>query len=218
MGRGATRRRGPGRPPAEEVGEGERRAQILRAADELFGRRGYAAVSVGDVAAAVGVTKAAIYHHFPSKAELFTAVMCGMLELIEAGIRRIAAEPVAVEEKIGRMAEITIVWVESDADMDALMRDAEEHLSAAQRARIAEADAATTAAMEELMREGAERGELRRDLEPRLLAHAFFHLLDGFIGRRGTAAGFQGRPEVAAAVADLFLHGVAAAPGQAIEP
>ncbi len=57
------------------------------------------------------------------------------------------------------------------------------------------------------MRDGAARGELRDDIEPRLLAHAFWHLLDGFVGRRRTAAGIEGRPETARAVADLFLRG-----------
>src|SRR3712207_4200289 len=129
-----------GRPPIDEVASGERREQILHAADDLFGRRGYAAVAIGDVAAAVGVTKAAIYHHFPSKAALYTAVLCRVLKLIAASIRRTAQEPGSVDTKIHRLAEIAIVWLEEDADMDAMMRDAEEHLSAAQLATIAAAN------------------------------------------------------------------------------
>ena len=206
MGEGQQRRR-PGRPPSDEVAEGERREQILRAADDLFGRRGYAAVSLGDVAAAVGVSKAALYHHFPSKAALYAAIMCRTLGLIAGYIRRAAAEPGPVADKIYRLAEFPIVFLQEDADMDAMMRDADEHLSPDQRAEIAEADRARLAAMEELMREGAARGELRDDIEPRLLAHAFWHLLDGFVGRRRTAAGIEGRPETARAVANLFLHG-----------
>ncbi len=122
------RKRGPGRPPSDELAEGERREQILRAADDLFGRRGYAAVSLGDVAAAVGVSKAALYHHFPSKAALYAAVMCRTLELIAAAIRRAAAEPGPVADKIHRLALFPIVYLEADVDMDAMMRDADEHL------------------------------------------------------------------------------------------
>ncbi len=210
MGRGEHRRRGPGRPPAEEVAEGERRAQILHAADELFGRRGYAAVSIGEVAAAVGVTKAAIYHHFPSKADLYAAVLCQGLRMIAASIRSHDHEPGPTAAKIARMAEIAIVWLKEDADMDAMMRDAEEHLSATQLAEVATADRDRRAAMEELMRAGAARSELRADVDPAMLAHSFWHLLDGFVGRRRTVAGFHGSPEVAAAVADLFLHGASA--------
>jgi AcrR family transcriptional regulator len=203
-------RRRPGRPPTDEVGEGERREQILRAADDLFGRRGYAASSIGDVAAAVGVTKAAIYHHFPSKADLYAAAMCRTLLLIAAAVRREAASPRPVAETIYRLAEIPIVWLEDDTDMDAMMRDADEHLSPHQRAEIEAADRDRRQAMTDLMREGAARGELRRDIDPALLAHAFWHLLDGFVGRRRTVVGFEGRPETAAAVADLFLSGARA--------
>src|SRR3712207_8422209 len=101
-----------GRPPIDEVASGERREQILHAADDLFGRRGYAAVSVGDVAAAVGVTKAAIYHHFPSKADLYAAVLCRVLGMIAAAIRQPAGARVPTADKIAAMAEIAIVRLE----------------------------------------------------------------------------------------------------------
>ncbi|GAA4902314.1 TetR family transcriptional regulator [Stackebrandtia albiflava] len=57
----------------------EQRAATVRAllahATELFGRHGYAAVGLADIAAAAGVTKGAVYHHFGSKTGLFTAVV-----------------------------------------------------------------------------------------------------------------------------------------------
>ncbi|MFC8514428.1 TetR/AcrR family transcriptional regulator [Streptomyces sp. NPDC057257] len=50
-------------------------AQLVAAAEELFGRNGYAAASLDAVAAAAGVTKGAAYHHFPAgKTALFRAV------------------------------------------------------------------------------------------------------------------------------------------------
>jgi AcrR family transcriptional regulator len=47
---------------------------ILAAAGRLFGEEGFAGVSVDDIAAAAGVAKGAVYHHFPSKEALFEAV------------------------------------------------------------------------------------------------------------------------------------------------
>jgi AcrR family transcriptional regulator len=49
-------------------------ASLLSAARELFVRNGYAATSLADVAAAAGVTKGALYHHFTGKSALFCAV------------------------------------------------------------------------------------------------------------------------------------------------
>lgn len=54
----------PGRP----------KARLLAAALAGFGARGYAAVGVGELAAAAGVTTGALYHHFGSKLGLYDAV------------------------------------------------------------------------------------------------------------------------------------------------
>ncbi|GII57194.1 TetR family transcriptional regulator [Planotetraspora thailandica] len=49
-------------------------AELVEAAAKSFGRDGYAAVSIDEVAAAAGVTKGAVYHHFAGKTALFAAV------------------------------------------------------------------------------------------------------------------------------------------------
>ena len=51
------------------------RGKVLAAAFDLFGRQGYAATTVDDVAAVAGVAKGAVFHHFLTKARLFEAVM-----------------------------------------------------------------------------------------------------------------------------------------------
>jgi len=70
--RRAPARRTPGRPRA---GEGiDTRAALLRSALALFAARGFAGVTVGEIAAAAEVTVPVIYQRFGSKAELFVAV------------------------------------------------------------------------------------------------------------------------------------------------
>lgn len=67
---GATPRRPPGvRRPKD------RKATILAAAAELFAERGFAAVSVADIAERVGVTGGALYRHLPSKEALLDALV-----------------------------------------------------------------------------------------------------------------------------------------------
>ena len=51
------------------------RAALLAEGRRRFAADGYHAVALADVAAAVGVTKGAAYHHFASKAGLFRAVV-----------------------------------------------------------------------------------------------------------------------------------------------
>ncbi|MDP4023991.1 TetR/AcrR family transcriptional regulator [Methylobacterium sp. NEAU 140] len=60
------------------------RAELLLQAETLVRGRGYAGFSYADLAAAVGIRKASIHHHFPTKADLGAA-------LVEAYATRYAA-------------------------------------------------------------------------------------------------------------------------------
>ncbi len=64
-----------------------RRAGILNAALRAFSSAGFNDVSLGDVAAEVGVTRAVLYDHFPSKQALYAAVLAeqSALFLTEVG-------------------------------------------------------------------------------------------------------------------------------------
>jgi AcrR family transcriptional regulator len=60
--------------PEPLVPTGSRREEIVRAAARTFARDGYAAVGMRDVAEAVGIRGASLYHHFPSKEEILYAI------------------------------------------------------------------------------------------------------------------------------------------------
>lgn len=51
------------------------RERILRGAEAAFAQRGYGATSLNDIAADLGVTKAAIYHYFGSKRAVLEALL-----------------------------------------------------------------------------------------------------------------------------------------------
>ena len=51
-----------------------RKGQILEVATELVQTRGYSAFSYQDLSNRLGITKASIHHHFPSKGDLGRAV------------------------------------------------------------------------------------------------------------------------------------------------
>src|SRR5919201_2390241 len=59
-----------GRPPTPGL-----RQRILRAAEGIFARRDYHEVQMDDVVEASGVGKGTLYRYFPSKQDLFLAVM-----------------------------------------------------------------------------------------------------------------------------------------------
>ena len=50
------------------------REKILDISLKVFGQKGYAQTKLSDIAKEVGITRGAIYHHFNSKSELFSAL------------------------------------------------------------------------------------------------------------------------------------------------
>jgi AcrR family transcriptional regulator len=65
----------------------ERRKQLLEVARKVFGRRGYHTVTMDAVAREAGVTKPILYDHFPSKRELYLALLEADLETLAARLR-----------------------------------------------------------------------------------------------------------------------------------
>lgn len=79
--------------PRESSAPSRRRHhEILDAALEAFGARGYHAVSMEDIATAVGVTKPVVYLSFASKDELFTAAVTEAGRRLADGIRHRCAQ------------------------------------------------------------------------------------------------------------------------------
>lgn len=82
-----------------------RRAQICRTAAQIFRERGYDATSVRDIARALGMTKAGLYHYISGKEAL-------LLEIMNFGMDRIDAEVIAptrdVREPVERLRQIMI--------------------------------------------------------------------------------------------------------------
>lgn len=54
---------------------GDTKERILQTALELFAQKGYEAVSVSDIAGALGLTKGALYRHFENKQAIFDGIL-----------------------------------------------------------------------------------------------------------------------------------------------
>jgi AcrR family transcriptional regulator len=78
--------------PVSRIPQQERRARtraaLLRAAGHVFAEQGFHRATLEAVAAGAGVSKGALFHYFPSKEQLFLALL---EDLLGAGIRDIEA-------------------------------------------------------------------------------------------------------------------------------
>lgn len=90
---------------ARQDGQDGSRAEILRGAATCFMERGYHAASIDEVAHVLGSTKGRVYHHFRSKAELFSAVFRTGMEMNFAAVEPMVHSEGRAVDRWRRMAE-----------------------------------------------------------------------------------------------------------------
>jgi AcrR family transcriptional regulator len=94
--------------------EATRRA-LVRAGRELFGTRGYSAVSVGAIARRARVTTGALYHHFRDKRDLFRAVFESVSAVLARRIATASAQPGDVWDQLIAACD---AWLAACADAE----------------------------------------------------------------------------------------------------
>jgi AcrR family transcriptional regulator len=100
----------------------DRKKQIIREATTLFSRYGYDKVSVKQIESACGVTDAALYRHFNSKADVYDQVLESLVarmphkELFESLIRINDLEKILRE-----MAEFLLEFLNKNDDLYRLL-------------------------------------------------------------------------------------------------
>lgn len=91
-----------------------RRAELLRAAAQLFATRGFAAVSTTELGDAVGMSGPALYNYFPSKEALLEAILIEASERLLSGCRAIISESPDTTECVTRLIDFHLDFAISD--------------------------------------------------------------------------------------------------------
>lgn len=163
-----------------DVQKPDSRAEILRAAAELFMQFGYVGTSIDAIAESLGATKGHIYHYYRSKADLFFDVqMVAMVRLMES------VEPIALgkEPAVERLAAMALRHTQIlllDLPMQKVaVQGLERHLFAGAPAALRQLRAIVKLRdnYEQLFAEVIDqciRDGLVMDLPPRLLTKPFF--------------------------------------------
>lgn len=80
-----------GNPVMKSIPKRKTREEILELSAPLFARHGYDGVSMRDVAAAVGLTQAALYYHFSDKDQLYLGAVAYEFREREAALKDMLA-------------------------------------------------------------------------------------------------------------------------------
>lgn len=118
---------------AKRLQASERRASILAVAKVLFADKGYHGVSVDEIATRLAVSPAVLYRHFPSKQDLYEAVLSEIACTRENYVDVVVRGP---DDFGGMLARMTLMYVESVArDPDYLRMELHAALEGSQAAR-----------------------------------------------------------------------------------
>jgi len=97
--------------------------QTLKVAHELFAERGYAAVKMDEIAAAVGVTKPLLYTYFGNKERLYTACMERDGEALSATIGEAVGATSRPVDALGAGVRAFFAFLDADRDAWAVLFD-----------------------------------------------------------------------------------------------
>ncbi len=166
--------------PARRGRPGYDQQTVLRRAIELFNRQGYDATSVGDLAAELGITKSAIYHHVDSKEALLAAALDEALDGLTSAIDRAVdtASGTAYDRLRAAVRESVEILIEHLPAVTLLLRvrgNSEIELAALKRRRVLDDKLAG------LVADAAAEGSVRADIPPDLISRLLFGMVNSLV-------------------------------------
>ena len=106
----------PRRAPAyNRLDSDERRTRLLDLGRTLFTRHPYDELSMATIAREAGISKALLYHYFPSKREYFVATLQDAAGLLAERVRPDAAAPPGAQ--LASALDAWLVWVDANRDV-----------------------------------------------------------------------------------------------------
>lgn len=135
-----------------------RRAQVLGVAQDLFAREGYHHVSMDDIADRAEVSKPVLYRHFPSKLDLYLAVVDHRGEALVAAVDEALAAVDRGDQPSGRavvrgIVQAYVEFVEHAGDSFSLLFESDVTRDTDVRSRVEQASADAARAICRALRE-----------------------------------------------------------------
>ncbi|TXM66338.1 TetR/AcrR family transcriptional regulator [Methylobacterium sp. WL69] len=180
------------------------RAELLLQAETLVRSRGYSGFSYGDLAAVVGLRKASIHHHFPTKADLALALVAAYDSRYDAALDAILAQANAVA-RIEAYGRLYLGGVADDLGcLCAVLAVERDTLPEPLRAAIVRFFDKHIAWLERVLADGLADGTVRADVVPAAAARLVVATLEGALLLERVLAGTTGFRETLGALCDAL--------------
>lgn len=92
------------------------RERILRAAASLFRQQGYHGTSLHAISQQVGITKSSLYHHFPSKQALLSAILEFTVERMTPQLEEVAGADLPASVRLAEAMRLHVLATVADQD------------------------------------------------------------------------------------------------------
>ena len=111
------------------------RDDILDAAAQVFRQKGFHGASMADIAEAVNLQKASLYHHVSSKQEILLALLDRALVMLFEQMVSYAEQPAPADEKLRRMIHAYLHLLAENSDLSSVLLFEHRSLEPDQHAR-----------------------------------------------------------------------------------
>ena len=111
------------------------REAILDAAAQVIRKKGFHAASMADIADAVKLQKASLYHHIASKQEILLALLDRALAMLVTQIEPLAIRAAPADEKLSTMIHAYLQLMAENADLASVLLFEHRSLEPKQHAR-----------------------------------------------------------------------------------
>lgn len=153
-----------------------RKEEIVQTAESLFKKKGYSAVTMRDIAQAMGIKAASLYNHIQSKQQILSNIIINIGEQFTEGMREIVAdEHKTCIEKLERIIKLHVqITMENPSRMATMNNDwmhLEEKLDYYLQLRRNYEES-----FREILKEGIEKGEIK-DVNPEIILFSILSTL-----------------------------------------
>lgn len=183
-------------------------ASLLDVAVRVFNERGYDGTSMGDLAAALGISKSSIYHHVAGKDALLGLALDRALSALFDVLEEPASTTGPARDRLEHVLRRSVAVLDAELPFVTLLLRVRGNTPTEQDAleRRREFDRRVTALVTEAMAEG----DLRTDLDPALVTRLLFGTVNSLVEwyRPARWAGREraGRGADAGQVADTLVE------------
>jgi TetR/AcrR family transcriptional regulator len=180
---------------------------VLREATRLFAEKGYDGLSMGDLAARLGLRKASLFHHFPTKDAMYERVLATLVEAVQQAIADAISSKGSTLERLDKLSDLLTAALGEHPHAARLLVSEAIHGGPTVRDGFGTKVGGALAAARTFVRAGQREGVFDRELDPThvvlsvvgscFLPFAMADIVDRFAGTRPDHPAFIGARTVA---------------------